>query len=80
MTPHPRIRVPAFAGTDEAAENARLHAEIHHLVSVHRAAAALATALTDDLSDELFRKAKVLVDLLEGALEPQDLPQDGVAA
>ncbi|MGN5379059.1 hypothetical protein ACQ4WX_22065 [Streptomyces lasalocidi] len=51
----------------------RLHAEIDHLVTVHRLAARLARGLTEHLSDEPFHLADQLAGLLEGRLEPEDL-------
>ncbi|MBC9717864.1 hypothetical protein H9Y04_35565 [Streptomyces sp. TRM66268-LWL] len=56
-----------------AEELNRLHAEIDHLVTVHRAGARLARALTEHLADEPFRLADQLAGLLEGRLEPEDL-------
>ncbi|WP_236244261.1 hypothetical protein [Streptomyces sp. CC210A] len=51
----------------------RLHAEIDHLTTVHRTAAALARALTEHLADEPFRLADQLARLLDGDLEPDDV-------
>lgn len=51
----------------------RLHAEIDHLTTVHRTAAALARALTEHLADEPFRRAEQLARLLDGELEPDDV-------
>ncbi|MDQ8706721.1 hypothetical protein RCO28_30240 [Streptomyces sp. LHD-70] len=53
----------------------RLHAEIDHLVTVHRAAASLARTLTEHLADEPFRAADQLARLLEGRLEPGALDE-----
>ncbi|MEU0443574.1 hypothetical protein ABZ202_28235 [Streptomyces sp. NPDC006186] len=52
----------------------RLHAEIDHLTTVHRTAAGLAHALTEHLADEPFRLADQLARLLDGELEPDDIP------
>ncbi|WP_438491797.1 hypothetical protein [Streptomyces asiaticus] len=51
----------------------RLHAEIDHLTTVHRTAAALARALAEHLTDEPFHLADQLARLLEGELEPDDV-------
>ncbi|WP_405999444.1 hypothetical protein [Streptomyces sp. NBC_00829] len=56
-----------------AAELSRLHAELDHLVTVHRAAARTACTLADHLADEPFRLADQLARLLAGELEPDDL-------
>ncbi|MFI1733985.1 hypothetical protein ACH40E_33185 [Streptomyces acidicola] len=53
----------------------RLHAEIDHLTTVHRAAAGLARALTEHLADAPFRLADQLARLLEGELEPDNVPE-----
>ncbi|MFE0642114.1 hypothetical protein ACFW2Y_10975 [Streptomyces sp. NPDC058877] len=53
----------------------RLHAEIHHLTTVHRTAAGLARALTEHLADEPFRLADQLARLLDGELEPDDVDE-----
>lgn len=62
-----------------AAELNRLHAEIDHLVTVHRLAACLARDLTERLTDAPYRLADQLAGLLEGRLEPEDL-EDGRTA
>jgi hypothetical protein len=62
-----------------AAELNRLHAEIDHLVTVHRLAARLARGLTGDLADEPFHLADQLASLLEGRLEPEDLEDERTA-
>ena len=59
----------------DADELNRLHAEIDHLTTVHRAAADLARALTEHLADEPFRIADRLTRLLNGELEPDDIPE-----
>ncbi|WOX11414.1 hypothetical protein [Streptomyces sp. N50] len=51
----------------------RLHAEMDHLVTVHRAAARLARTLAEHLADEPLRLADQLVRLLDGQLEPDDV-------
>ncbi|MER6010205.1 hypothetical protein [Streptomyces bluensis] len=53
----------------------RLHGEIDHLTTVHRTAVSLARALTEYLADEPFRLADQLARLLEGELEPDDVPE-----
>ncbi|MEU5093763.1 hypothetical protein [Streptomyces sp. NPDC020996] len=53
----------------------RLHAEIDHLTTIHRTAAGLARALTEHLADEPFRLANQLARLLDGELEPDDIPE-----
>ncbi|MEU3046185.1 hypothetical protein ABZ705_06555 [Streptomyces sp. NPDC006984] len=56
----------------------RLHAEIDHLTTVHRTAAALARTLTEHLADEPFHLADQLARLLDGNLEPDDV-REGTA-
>lgn len=58
-----------------ASELNRLHAELDHLVTVHRSAARMARALTEHLADEPSRLADQLARLLDGALEPDDLTE-----
>ncbi|MFE7565447.1 hypothetical protein ACFU76_00545 [Streptomyces sp. NPDC057539] len=58
-----------------AAELNRLHAELDHLVTVHRAAAQIARTLTEHLADGPSRVADQLARLLAGALEPDDLTE-----
>ncbi|MDX3749575.1 hypothetical protein [Streptomyces sp. AK08-02] len=53
----------------------RLHAELDHLVTVHRAAARMARTLTEHLADEPSRLADQLACLLAGELEPDDLTE-----
>ncbi|WP_432034650.1 hypothetical protein [Streptomyces antibioticus] len=53
----------------------RLHAEIDHLTTVHRTAAGLARALAERLADEPLRLADQLARLLDGELEPDDIPE-----
>ncbi|MFD3926487.1 hypothetical protein [Streptomyces sp. NPDC058614] len=54
----------------------RLHAEMDHLVTVHRAAARLARTLTEHLADEPLRLADQLARLLDGQLEPDDVTRE----
>lgn len=53
----------------------RLHAEIDHLTTVHRTAAGLARALTEHLTGRPFHLADRLARLLDGGLEPDDIPE-----
>lgn len=59
-----------------AAELNRLHAEIDHLVTVHRLAARRARDLTERLTGVPFYLADQLAGLLEGRLEPEDLEDE----
>ncbi|MGI5401902.1 hypothetical protein ACQEVG_21155 [Streptomyces sp. CA-135486] len=61
-----------------ATELNQLHAELDHLVTVHRTAASLARTLAEHLADEPFRLADRLARLLDGELEP-DAVREGNA-
>ncbi|MGW7542180.1 hypothetical protein ACWGKQ_13805 [Streptomyces sp. NPDC054770] len=52
----------------------QLHAEIDHLTTVHRTAAGLARSLAERLVGEPFHLADEVARLLDGALEPDDIP------
>ncbi|MER6076963.1 hypothetical protein [Streptomyces sp. NPDC001833] len=53
----------------------RLHAEIDHLTTTHHTAAGLARALAEHLSGEPLHLADQLARLLDGELEPDDIPE-----
>jgi hypothetical protein len=61
----------------DADELSRLHAELDHLTTVQRAAAGLARALAEHLVDEPLHLADQLARLLDGELEPDDIPEGG---
>ncbi|MGW7237008.1 hypothetical protein [Streptomyces sp. NPDC054804] len=53
----------------------RLHAELDHLTTVHHTAAGLARALAEHLAGQPLHLANQLARLLEGELEPDDIPE-----